>query len=726
MSVLTNDVPPTSGKAVTVQTLAGDNVSLVYSVIEASDLLVSNLADGSINQAYPQELQPRDRTSLQSKLQVNRIATDLQPENLSDSDTSADGSPIIGHDRVVESGNGRVMGIIRAYSAGQADDYAAWITSNAELYGLDPDDIAQMSQPVLVRVRTSNIDRAQFARDSNAPNSVPDKSAMLERALSTGDLAAKLQKKQRQDSLKLLAACHSLTDIVQVLNALQHKNGDGAEHGGYYYAVAVNKAIQNLMTTTPDNKAALASYQVLTKSLIGAKVSDSYSTTFSWDSRTDFREVLGLNPNIKPADWSMWFSNGAIWQTAPLLKAYFEADEKDRPEIARQIMPIWSKLSGKKTFSFGFIRAMTKIGASAGVTMRAGQLYNQVLSDALRSNVSLISDDDAKSEMDTSSLAGRDAMESLDIISKASEAKETLRKGAVELASLLKGALSQQQISEAIRFSPAIRAMADYDPDKDAVFGARHSTMSSFLRMMEYRSTQATLEKISRVDPIVADSLNNFYVDYKRAAGAINSALNEHVSSIIDKSSTTDEQAAQWVSTLNISKAAIKSFDARYGKNSIQNELKKIYRLTNGKIHTLNTINFKSRQRAYANQATGEVMLSDTNDLSVLWHEVGHHFEFSDPNRLLKAKHFLRKRMGENEQYMTIEGTKDERAIRDSLSESYIGRVYGDRTINGTDATEVFSMAFQCVMDTNYCGNSVMNNDEMLDFVLGEISKVHN
>lgn len=725
MTVLLNDVPSRHGIGVTVHTLAGDNVSLVYAVVEAGDLLVSNFQDGSINPAYPQDLQPRDRSSFESKLQVNRIAANLEPENLSASDTSADGAPIIGHDRVVESGNGRVMGIIRAYASDQADDYSSWITANAAQFGLVPEEISIMERPVLVRIRTSNIDRVKFAIDSNAPNKIPDKSSMLERALSPTDLASRVQKKQRQSALKLLSACHGVTDIVQVLNALQHKQSDTAADNGYFLAVAIEKAIANLMTTTPDNTAALASFQLLTKSLIGGKVSDSYGSSFSWESRKDFREVLGLNPNIKPGDWSMWFSNGAIWQTAPLLKAYLSANDEDKPTFARQIFPIWEKLSGKKTYSFGFIKAVMKIASVSGSSARPSELYSQIYKDAVRTGIETVAEDKAESEMVSSSAAGRTAMTELNIISKAADAKETLRKGALDLATLLKGALSQQQISEAVRLSPAIRAMADYDPDKDRVFGARYSTMSSFLRVMEYRSTQETLEKISAVDPVVADTLNNFYVDYKRAATAINDALKEHVSSVIAKSQISDQQASEWVASLKISKAAVKSFDARFGKDSIQTELKKIYRLSNGSITTLRSINFKARQRAYAKRATGEVMLSDSNDLSVLWHEVGHHFEFSDPNRLLKAKQYLRKRMGIKEQYTIIEGTRSERAIRDSLSETYIGRVYGDKTINGTDATEVFSMAFQCIMDTNYCGNSIMNNDEMLDFVLGEIEKVH-
>ncbi|HDI6079558.1 TPA: hypothetical protein PN946_005122, partial [Escherichia coli] len=120
-----------------------------------------------INPAFPEELQPRDRTRLSSKLQVNRIASNLRPAQLTDSGMSSHGAPIVGPDNVVESGNGRSMGIWRAYEQGQADEYRQYLIDHAKEFGLNPDEISQMSMPVLVRERLTDVDRAQFARDSN-------------------------------------------------------------------------------------------------------------------------------------------------------------------------------------------------------------------------------------------------------------------------------------------------------------------------------------------------------------------------------------------------------------------------------------------------------------------------------------------------------------------------------------------------------------------------------
>lgn len=59
------------------------------------------------------------------------------------------------------------MGIWRAYEQGQADEYRQYLIDHAKEFGLNPDEISQMSMPVLVRERLTDVDRAQFARDSN-------------------------------------------------------------------------------------------------------------------------------------------------------------------------------------------------------------------------------------------------------------------------------------------------------------------------------------------------------------------------------------------------------------------------------------------------------------------------------------------------------------------------------------------------------------------------------
>lgn len=720
MSELIN-LPLGTGNVKTISTLAGDTVNVSYAVADIAQLVISNLLDGRINNAYPQELQPRDRTSLESKLQVNRIAHDLRPDNLSDSETSDKGSPIVGPDLVVESGNGRALGVWRAYAGGQAEEYRTWLISNAGKYGLDGEAITGLDSPILVRVRMTDIDRAQFARDSNKPSRVPEK-PLLEKVMPGG---AAVDRKAVNAATQLLSNCQNLEEIISLLQALQLSGSAQPEGFAYRLAITLKNAIERLKNTTPDNTDALKSYQTLVKKLLGTKPEDVFEK-MDYQSQRDFSEILGINTyNLKASAWRARFSNGELWQVGGLLKKFALADEDYRSEIARQAYPIMAKYAGRgRTFDMTYLSILRQIIPSEMGSQRAGQIHNSIMNYARRYSGEKITSEEAVRRMETSSAAGRATLENIQVTERARAARDAIRKEAKELAVLMKGALSHSELSSALKYAPALQGFADYDPEQDKIFGARYSPLSSLLRSMEYASTKATIERISRVNPDVASRLNDFYARYQTTMAEINGAFKGHIDKLIDNSPVSNEQAEKWVKSLDISKAAIRDFDARMGDGAIQEELKKIYRLTNGGLKSLRKITFKKDVRAYASKLTGEVVISGLNDLSVLWHEVGHHFEFSDPSRLEKARAFLRKRMGPNEQYRLIEGTKNERAIHDSFSETYIGRVYGNQTLDGTDATEVYSMAFQCVLDSRYCANSVINNDELLDFFLGEIAEV--
>lgn len=122
---------PDYGRVSYVVTAKGDEVKTAFDIVDASALLVSNTLDGKINPDYPQELQPRDRTRASSLLQVNQISKDLRPAQLTDSGLSSHGAPIIGEDNAIESGNGRTMGIIKAYQDGNADRYREYLIKHA-------------------------------------------------------------------------------------------------------------------------------------------------------------------------------------------------------------------------------------------------------------------------------------------------------------------------------------------------------------------------------------------------------------------------------------------------------------------------------------------------------------------------------------------------------------------------------------------------------------------
>ncbi len=123
------------------------------------------------NPDYPQDLQPRLRERAATRIQVEKIAANLEPDALvTDFHTLDRGSPIIGADMVVEAGNGRVMALVRA-AQDYPDKYALYLDrlrARARDFGLRPHDVDGVAWPVLVRLRLSDVDRVAFSQEANS------------------------------------------------------------------------------------------------------------------------------------------------------------------------------------------------------------------------------------------------------------------------------------------------------------------------------------------------------------------------------------------------------------------------------------------------------------------------------------------------------------------------------------------------------------------------------
>jgi N12 class adenine-specific DNA methylase/predicted RNA methylase len=153
-------------------TEAGSKLKGTWALAELDSLTPSHDAMSMReNPRFPQTLQPRDRSAAGYELQVQGMAQRLDPARLAESPEVATGAPIVGADGIVESGNGRVMAIARAYNAEgpQAESYRTFLKEQAPKFGLDPQDVEKMKAPVLVRLRDTKVNRAEFARQANAP-----------------------------------------------------------------------------------------------------------------------------------------------------------------------------------------------------------------------------------------------------------------------------------------------------------------------------------------------------------------------------------------------------------------------------------------------------------------------------------------------------------------------------------------------------------------------------
>lgn len=141
-------------------------VQFTYAIVPAERLVVSNDEYGSVNPAYPAELQPRDRSRAASQVQIQEMSRNLNPRLLADSPTAQNGAPIIRGDGAVIGGNARTQAIIAAYNSGRAAEYEQFVRERGKRYGLDTSSLPQ--HPVLVRMARNVQDWGRLAQELNA------------------------------------------------------------------------------------------------------------------------------------------------------------------------------------------------------------------------------------------------------------------------------------------------------------------------------------------------------------------------------------------------------------------------------------------------------------------------------------------------------------------------------------------------------------------------------
>ena len=158
------DSPNTKAAPVqVVSTERGTRANVTPRVVDAKDLLTS------LDEGYPQEFQPRDRSRTASKAQISDIASKLNPAFLADSPKASDGRPLVIPVKVkgqtkfaVISGNGRSAAIKEAYNAGsdKSEEYADFARGK--------DNSGNHSQPVYVgELDPNQVDLHSFAREAN-------------------------------------------------------------------------------------------------------------------------------------------------------------------------------------------------------------------------------------------------------------------------------------------------------------------------------------------------------------------------------------------------------------------------------------------------------------------------------------------------------------------------------------------------------------------------------
>ena len=136
--------------------VGGGRIPVNYEIVELTDLITSHNTDGAVNEAYPQELQPRDRSRSASDAQIAEIVNNFAPERVAKAQTATEGAPIITKEGFVAVGNGRAMAISKVYeNAEKAEQYRQYLAEQG--YNVD-----NFAEPVLVRRLAMDLDSEQL------------------------------------------------------------------------------------------------------------------------------------------------------------------------------------------------------------------------------------------------------------------------------------------------------------------------------------------------------------------------------------------------------------------------------------------------------------------------------------------------------------------------------------------------------------------------------------
>ena len=149
-----NPVDDTSPKGDTVPVYFTNAIKkpLTYKVVEAENLHPSHLGNKVNPMHFIPEAQPKDRTKGAGTVEAQaKIAYQPDVILLGQNSSAYSGAPIVNARNEVIQGNNRSAGMKMGYGSGSYGAYRQWLIDNAAQFGLDPERISAMKNPILVR-----------------------------------------------------------------------------------------------------------------------------------------------------------------------------------------------------------------------------------------------------------------------------------------------------------------------------------------------------------------------------------------------------------------------------------------------------------------------------------------------------------------------------------------------------------------------------------------------
>lgn len=686
------EAAPAAGRESVVKTGTGDEVRTQFVALDVDDLIISNMPDGRINPDFPPELQPRDRTSLKSKLQVLDISKTLDLATLGDSDFSGNGAPIIGPDHVVESGNGRVMGIMRAYASGSADQYRQSVRAAASDYGLSQSDIDGLAKPVLVRVRLDDVDRVKFAVDSNIK---PGETKMFEDAA--------LLEAAKGKKTKLFDQATTVAEIIATIHT--HLNTGGDEQKAIY----VGSLIKALRAGRLPQK----EYVKRVKAIMGGSYKEASERFYLFEFIQWVVREIGY-PGFTGLSSKDLFTRvilkGLGWDLPEKWKAWEDStNQKDRQRNAQILADAMAPFvkDGKRSVS-------TIDWAQQWVSKITGSTYNWKWYHDRGEFVERMdmSVDERKAYYLKHRDAGRDLLP--DFHKTVDESIEAVRdivlnnEAWFKSLNQLNGGKVPHEAWQRIEYMLTTGQLAPSNNGKDG-FRSMRGWLNGFYGGKSF-------------DFMFHDALKPANELRRLAARALK-----------DFSPISNVEAREQAMDIKIDPKLEQLYDTYEGPGQIRDWISECFHVIGGCPASLKGFEMLPAElgdRAHASAHDQVIRLSYRNGKSVVWHEIGHHYEFSTPGALEAATGYLFQRAtSQNLVYLKDYAGgaygKDEAAIQDGFYSPYVGKVYGG-SVKNMSSSEVFSSGVEYLSGLSQGAESIMNREGLVEFVLGFITENHN
>jgi hypothetical protein len=140
------------GKEVEIMFSTQDKPKGRVKVIDASQLQPSHKGGQRNHSYFITEAQPKERTDKASQVAAQKIAENINPQQITEGATAYTGAPVTNTRGEVIQGNNRSIALLMMYDSypDQAAKYKQYLIDNAERFGLNAEEVAAMQNPVLV------------------------------------------------------------------------------------------------------------------------------------------------------------------------------------------------------------------------------------------------------------------------------------------------------------------------------------------------------------------------------------------------------------------------------------------------------------------------------------------------------------------------------------------------------------------------------------------------